>query len=100
MQQQTQPTANANAAPNTVRKRSERGSRAIWQARLALLLMINIAQLWILSGTVEAALAREYKQLLPLVVASVICWLLALSIFLWWRPVSRDFTSTGYLRKK
>jgi len=82
------------------RKRSAVGARAIWQARMALLVMINIAQLWILSGTVEAALAREYKQLLPLVAASVVCWLIALSIFLWWKPVSRDFTSTGYLRKK
>lgn len=101
----SQPNANVNAAPNAPsakvpRKRSERGVRAIWQARMALLIMINIAQLWILTGTVEAALAREYKQLLPLVAASVFCWLVALSIFLWWKPTSRDFTSTGYLRKK
>lgn len=81
-------------------KRKERGARAIWQARLVLLVMINIAQLWILTGTVEAALAREYKQLLPLVVSSVVCWLIALTIFLWWRPASRRFTSTGYLREK
>jgi hypothetical protein len=106
MQQPTsQPTASASAAPNAHlsgagRKRSAIGARAIWQARLALLVMINIAQLWILSGTVEAALARDYKQLLPLVAASVVCWLIALSIFLWWKPASRDFTSTGYLRKK
>ena len=93
------PNGDPNAAKR-VEKRSERGLRAIWQARLALLVMINIAQLWILSGTVEAALARDYKQLVPLVVASLVCWLLALSIFLWWRPASRKFTSTGYLREK
>jgi hypothetical protein len=105
MRKESLPTANVNVAPESPsssipRKRSAIGARAIWQARLALLIMINIAQLWILSGTVEAALAREYKQLLPLVAASVVCWLLALSIFLWWKPVSHDFTSTGYLRKK
>lgn len=107
MKQEFNPAAGATAAserrPKRAKKapkRSERGLRAIWQARLVLLVMINIAQLWILSGTVEAALARDYKQLLPLAVASVVCWLAALSIFLWWRPASRSFTSTGYLRKK
>lgn len=63
------------------------GRTAVWQARLALLVMINIAQLWILSATIEAALAREYKQLFPLVIASGVCWLIALTIFLWWKPV-------------
>lgn len=81
-------------------KRKEQSSRAIWQARLVLLVMINIAQLWTLSGTVEAALAHEFSQLLPHVIASILCWLIALSIFLWWRPASRRFTSTGYLREK
>lgn len=106
MQQKPLPTVNGRAAssapaPNTVpRKQSAFGTRAIWQARLALLVMINIAQLWILTGTVEAALARHFKQLVPLVVASAVCWLVALSIFLWWKPASREFTSTGYLRKK
>jgi hypothetical protein len=75
----------------------ERGRTAVYQARLALLVMINLAQLWILSATVEAALAREYRQLLPLVIASVVCWLIALSIFLWWKPASPRRTSTGYL---
>ena len=78
----------------------ERGRTAVWQARLVLFVMINIAQLWILSATVEAALAREYKQLLPLVVSSGVCWAIALTIFLWWKPVSRRHTSTGYLREK
>lgn len=78
----------------------ERGRTAVWQARLVLLVMINLAQLWVLSAAVEAALAREFKQLLPLVVASGVCWLIALSIFLWWKPASRRRTSTGYLREK
>jgi hypothetical protein len=80
------------------RRPMERGRTAVWQARLVLLVMINLAQLWILSAAVEAALAREFKQLLPLVVASGVCWLIALSIFLWWKPASRRKTSTGYLR--
>ena len=78
----------------------ERGRTAVFQARLVLMVMINLAQLWILSATVEAALAREYKQLLPLVVSSAVCWLIALTIFLWWKPVSRRHSSTGYVREK
>ena len=66
-----------------------RGRTAVWQARLVLLVMINIAQLWILSATVEAALARHYDKLLPLVIASGVCWGISLSIFLWWKPVSK-----------
>lgn len=84
----------------TANKRRERGMNPIWQARLVLMIMINIAQLWILQGTIEAALAREYKQLLPLVIASGVCFATALTIFLWWRPASRRYTSTGYLREK
>lgn len=82
------------------RRPMERGRTAVWQARLVLLVMINLAQLWILSAAVEAALARDFKQLTPLVVASFVCWLIALSIFLWWKPASRRRTSTGYLREK
>lgn len=78
----------------------ERGRTAVWQARLVLFVMINLAQLWILAATVEAALARDYKQLLPLIVASAVCWLIALTIFLWWKPASRRRTSTGYIREK
>jgi hypothetical protein len=66
--------------------RPRRGKTAIWQAKLMLLVMINVAQLWILSGTVEAALAHEFKQLLPLVLASGFCWLISLTIIFWWRP--------------
>ena len=80
------------------RRHSPRGTTAIWQARLALFVMINIAQMWILAATVEAALAGQYKELLPLVVASGVCWIIALTIFLWWKPASRRYTSTGYLR--
>ena len=64
-----------------------RGRTAVWQARLAILVMINLAQLWVLSAVVEAALARDFKQLMPLVIASAICWLIAMTIFLWWKPV-------------
>lgn len=60
--------------------------------------MINVAQLWILSATVEAALAHHYRVLLPLVISSAICWLISLSIIFWWKPVSRRYTSTGYIR--
>ena len=76
------------------------GHAAVWQTRLILLVMINVAQLWILSATVEAALARHYRVLLPLVISSAICWLITLSIIFWWKPVSRRFTSTGYIRNK
>lgn len=81
------------------RRPAERGRVAVWQARLVLLVMINLAQLWILSAAVEAALAREFGQLLPLVIASGVCWVIAFTIFLWWKPASRRRTSTGYLRK-
>lgn len=66
-----------------------KGRTAVWQARLVLLVMINIAQLWILSAAVEAALAHEYKQLMPLVIASGACWLIALSVIVWWKPAVR-----------
>ena len=81
------------------RRPAERGRTAVWQARLVLLVMINIAQLWILSATIEAALAHEFAHLLPLVIASAICWVIALTIFLWWKPASPRRTSTGHLQK-
>ena len=81
-------------------RRTGRGRSAVEQARLIMLVMLNVAQLWILAATVEAALARSYKELLPLVIASGVCWLVALSIILWWRPASRRYTSTGYVREK
>ena len=74
------------------------GSAAVFQARLIMLIMINIAQLWILAATVDAALARHFSVLVPLIVASGICFLITLSILRWWRPTSRKKTSTGYVR--
>lgn len=82
------------------RRRTGRGRAAVEQARLILLVMLNVAQLWVLAATVEAALAHTYEKLLPLVIASGVCWLVALSIILWWRPASRRFTSTGYIRDR
>jgi hypothetical protein len=51
--------------------------------------MINLAQLWILSAAVDAALGHEYHHLLPLVVASGVCWLIGLTVFLWWKPAAK-----------
>src|SRR6059058_4561352 len=82
------------------RARALRGRSAVSQARVILLVMINVAQLWILAATVEAALARHYRVIIPLVVASFVCWLITLSIIFWWRPVSRRYTSTGYIREQ
>ena len=81
-----------------VSRRRLTGSAAVWQARLIMLVMINVAQLWILAATVDAALARHYSVLLPLVIASGICFLITLSIIRWWRPTSNKRTSTGYVR--
>jgi len=80
------------------KQRSTAGAAAVWQARLIMLAMINIAQLWILAATVEAALARHYSVLMPLVVASGVCFIITLSIIRWWRPTSREKTSSGYVR--
>lgn len=74
------------------------GSAAVFQARLIMLIMINVAQLWILAATVDAALARHFSVLVPLVIASGICFLITLSILRWWKPTSRKKTSTGYIR--
>ena len=74
------------------------GSAAVFQARLIMLLMINIAQLWILAATVDAALARHFSVLVPLVIASAVCFLVTLSILRWWKPTSRKKTSSGYVR--
>jgi hypothetical protein len=81
------------------RPRMARGRAALEQARLIMLVMINVAQLWILAATVEAALAHNYSGLWPLVIASGVCWLISISIILWWKPASRRYTSTGYVRE-
>lgn len=78
---------------------AKRGRAAVAQARLMLLIMINAAQLWILAATVEAALARHFSALLPLIIASGICLAVTLTIILWWRPSSRHYTSSGYLKR-
>ncbi len=75
------------------------GGAAVWQARLIMLVMINVAQLWILAATVDAALARHYSILLSLVISSGVCFLVTLSIIRWWRPTSGKRTSTGYVRE-
>jgi len=64
------------------KERSGAGQAAVWQARLIMLVMINIAQLWILAATVDAALARHYTVLIPLVVGS--------GVLQAWRPVGCD----------
>ena len=75
-----------------------RGRSAVWQARLIMLVMINIAQLWILAAAVDAALANHFSVLLPLVISSGVCFLITVSIIRWWRPTSNKRTSTGYIR--
>lgn len=90
------PNTRNNRPGNASRAKS--GRSAVWQARLIMLVMINIAQLWILAATVDAALARHYSVLLPLIVSSGICFLITLSIIRWWRPTSAKWTSTGYVR--
>ena len=92
-----QDTRNAGSSARVPRPRRI-GSAAVWQARLIMLVMINIAQLWILAATVDAALAHHYSVLLPLVVSSGICFLITLSIIRWWRPTSSKRTSSGYVR--
>lgn len=87
-------------AAHTFPKKQGKGYKAVSQARLIMLVLINIAQLWILAATVEAALAGHLKVLMPLVIASVICFLITLSIVFRWRTSSKRHTSTGYLKSK
>ncbi|MFN6962931.1 MAG: hypothetical protein ACK4S4_04105 [Pyrinomonadaceae bacterium] len=95
------PNRTPRSSAGSRRAAAGRGSTAIWQARLVLFVMINIAQLWILSAAIEAALAGHYGQLVPLVAASFACWAIALTIFLWWKPAaSRRSASTGFVAKK
>jgi len=94
MQQSTDQTT-----PRPIRNLAGKGRTAVAQARLILLVMVNVAQLWILAATVEAALAHRFSALLPLVIASGICFVVTLTLIFWWRPASRRFTSSGYLKK-
>jgi uncharacterized membrane protein len=82
-----------------VRNLAGKGRTAVAQARLILLVMVNVAQLWMLAATVEAALAHHFSALLPLVIASGICFVVTITLVFWWRPASRDYTSSGYLRR-
>jgi hypothetical protein len=91
---------NIQNSTRAIRDRGGRGRTALAQARLVMLVMVNIAQLWILSATVEAALARHLSVMLPLVISSTLCWLIALSLIFWWRPASRRHTSTGYIKER
>ncbi len=77
----------ASVGYSRVNSPQNRGRKAVSQARLALLVMVNIAQMWILSATVEAGLAHEFDHLPALVIASGVCWLIAVTILLWWKPV-------------
>lgn len=90
---------NAPAKASSIHGHVRQGRAAVAQARLILLVMINVAQLWILAATVEAALAHHFAVLLPLVIASGICFVITLTLIFWWRPSSRRFTSSGYLKR-
>ena len=85
--------------PPPIRSLAGKGRTAVAQARLILLVMINVAQLWVLAATVEAALAHRFSALLQLVIASGICFVVTLTLIFWWRPASRRFTSSGYLKR-
>jgi hypothetical protein len=85
--------------PRPIRNLAGKGRTAVAQARVILLVMINVAQLWILAATVEAALAHRFSVLLPLVIASGTCFVVTLTLVFWWRPASRRFTSSGYLKR-
>lgn len=92
-------SATNQSKPRSIRNSAGKGRTAVAQARLILLVMVNVAQLWILAATVEAALAHQFSALLPLVVASGICFVVTLTLIFWWRPASRRFTSSGYLKR-
>src|SRR5215831_6880967 len=98
--QQVSMQAESKTSTRNSPRRSRTGQAAVWQARLIMLVMINIAQLWILAATIDAALAHHYSVLVPLVVASGLCFLITLTIIKWWRPTSRSKTSTGYVRSR
>lgn len=88
------------AGPYAYPRKEGKGRVAVSQARAMLLVLINIAQLWILSATIEAALSKHFKVLVPLVIASGLCFLITLSILFWWRPASPRYTSTGYIKRR
>lgn len=72
-----------------------KGRSAVSQAKLILLVMINLAQLWILSATIEAALAKEFAKLAPLIISSGFCWLISITLVLWWKPATSKRSTIG-----
>lgn len=80
-----------NPRPRTTPK----GRSAVLQAKLIMLVMINVAQLWILAATIEAALAQHFGELIPLIVASGVCWLLSMTIVFWWKPTRSKRSTIG-----
>ena len=72
-----------------------KGRSAVLQAKLILLVMINVAQLWILAATIEAALAKHFAELTPLIIASGVCWLISITIVLWWKPTTSKRQTIG-----
>ena len=72
-----------------------KGRSAVTQAKLVLLLMINLAQLWILSATIEAALAHHFSKIAPLLIASGVCWLISITLVLWWKPSKSKRATIG-----
>jgi cytochrome bd-type quinol oxidase subunit 2 len=86
--------------PVAPRRNEDRGRTAVWQSRLVMLVMINLAQLWILSAAIEAALARHFSQLWPLIIASAVCWAIALTIFLWWKPAAKRSRAASRIARK
>lgn len=72
-----------------------KGRAAVLQAKLILLVMINIAQLWILAATIEAALARHFSELPPLIIASGVCWFIGITVLFWWKPATSKRDTIG-----
>ncbi len=89
-----------NGRAATPRRGEDRGRTAVWQSRLVMLVMINLAQLWILSTLIEAALARHFDKLWPLIIASAVCWVIALTIFLWWKPAPKRSRAASRIAPK
>jgi len=72
-----------------------KGRTAVLKAKLVLLVMINLAQLWILSAAIEASLAQHYRKLPPLIIASGVCWFIAITIVFWWKPTKSKRETIG-----
>lgn len=84
-----------NSFENPRPRTTPKGRSAILQAKLILLVMINVAQLWILAATIEASLANHFKELPLLIIASGVCWLISITIVLWWKPATSKRSTIG-----